>query len=948
MTILAIDPDATCSSATHHLHKCLVAEGSRLAKANQPRQALDTLFRAYALRPGATSVLNDIAEIYTALEEPESATACRRGVIPESAEKRYFNSKSSTKRVIASRRSGKNHYRRTHRPESVPLKLPKSNSNPRLHPEFRAEKTESRGSFVSMLDNGGFWFDGFNTVIVDGDQQILQEHIKGNAHVVCDVARHRPEQFIAGTVCFLDARSSSIYYHWLIDVLPKLALLEEAGISLKSIDTFVVRCNSNFQKQTLSHLGVPLERIVAPWNDGLNRCSTLIVPFLKHDRGDRFYNGLGLGMAQWVPTWLKSAFVQSTSTHISKVYVTRASRGTRLPVDEDKLIEALQVRGFSCVSLETLTVIEQANLMATASTVIAPHGAGLSNITFCNPGTRIVEIFGDYVVPCYWALSTLSELDYHAYFVEKKMPDGNAKTTTTKGVQTLAERRSQNIELDVDDFLAYIDQLETPTPTGAVMRGRHPLMKALDNLKGVPKGDSQGLATAFNICRSASNDIHYAHVLYHEMGEIAIHHKQWSIAEEFAVKTLKKLPSSGAALKLLGTALRGQDRLTEAAICHRYGLPPSISKKHFDGDELRTVNSDDSEQLSQLEAYPQHEMALQSPISLHEDPPWELSQTALHSAAANTFQLNNATFWYDGFNLTIWDSNNNVISDISRGFPEIVQSALGEKRPKTLAGKTCILGNRNSSNYYHWMNDILPRLHVLKRSGINPHNIDQFIVSPLRHAFQYETLETLGIDLSKLYVIESEHYFQCEELLVPTYGSNTLGKGQARWNPEFLNAAFLPANATQFLNTPKDRLYISRHQSNGRSAQNEEELALFLTKRGFRRQYLEDLTVAEQARLFAGASVILGAHGAGLSNIVFCQADATVIELYEQHIAPCFWLISEMTGLRHAIHYCGTEPRQGFTPGDERYYESADQRRNSNLYVDLPSLETLLEKLQIT
>lgn len=457
MTIIEIDPDALCDRATRNLQQCLIDEGHRLFRSNHLLQALDTLFQAYSLRPGVSPILHSIATIYTALGDPESATACRRGVIPETAEKRYFNADKEIKRLISARKASQCKHLQTHRPESIPLSSPESNDTPEFRPEFRAKCTESVGSFVSDMKNAGVWFDGFNTVVVDSKQRILREHIKGNAYAVADIAKHRPERNLKGTVCFLDARSSSIYYHWMIDVLPKFALLTAAGISLDSIDYFVVRCKSDFQKQTLKQLGVPLERITAPWTEGVNRCTRLLVPFLKHDRGERYYNGLGLGMAKWVPYWLKSTFIQSEVTYGSKLYISRAARGTRQPTDEDLLIEELTSRGFRCVSMETMTVLEQATLLASAEIVIAPHGAGLSNIAFCRQGTTVIEIFGDYVVPCYWALSELSQLKYHAFFVQTRKID-NVQDEDC-GKQSLSQRRQQNINLKVVDFIAYLDRL---------------------------------------------------------------------------------------------------------------------------------------------------------------------------------------------------------------------------------------------------------------------------------------------------------------------------------------------------------------------------------------------------------------------------------------------------------------------------------------------------------
>lgn len=461
MTIIEIDPDALCDRATRNLQQCLIDEGQRLFRSHELQQALDTLFHAYSLRPGASPILHSIATVYTALDDPESATACRRGVIPEAAEKRYFNAEKKNNRLIPARKASHSQHLQTHRPESISLTPPASNDRPELRPEFRAKSTESMGSFVTVMDNAGVWFDGFNTVVMDSKQRILREHIKGNAYAVADIAKSRSERALRGTVCFLDARSSNIYYHWMIDILPKFALLKTAGISLDSIDYFIVRCKSDFQKRTLEQLGVPMERVTVPWTEGVNRCSRLIIPFLKHDRGERYYNGLGLGMAQWVPQWLKTTFINSDVTFGSKLYISRVVRGTRQPTDEALLIRELTKRGFRCVSMESMTVPEQATLMAGANIVISPHGAGLTNIAFCRPGTTVVEIFGEYVVPCYWALSELAQLNYHAYFVQTNITDNEQGKNNGQHPKSLSERRQQNISLDVVDFVTYVDHLDT-------------------------------------------------------------------------------------------------------------------------------------------------------------------------------------------------------------------------------------------------------------------------------------------------------------------------------------------------------------------------------------------------------------------------------------------------------------------------------------------------------
>jgi len=467
-----VDTDKRCARAVNELRDALLEAANNFQQSGDLEAALVSRYRAYALDPGISPVLHSIAQVYDAMGDSESAMLCHRGVVPESAETRFFNAKRANVKLVSARRASTNLHYKVYDSEKILLPLPISNADPRQRPEFRASHTESRGSFVSVLDEGTLWFDGTNTVIKDSRNRILKEHIKGNATVVADVSRQRVERHIGGTVCFIDARSSSIYYHWMIDVLPKIALIAKAGIDIDSIDYFVVRCNSNFQRQTLEHLGISLDRVIPPANNQIILADKLIVPYLKHDRGDRLYNGLGLGIARWVPAWLSQTFVPVTSQEkpSEKIYISRAKRGTRAPENEAQLVLELQNRGFTCVFLEDLSVTQQAGLMANALVVVAPHGAGLTNIAFCKPGTMVVEIFGDYVVPCYWALSTTANLNYHHYLATEA-PDrpqavhtpedsGDCAPSTTSDTAKsvdLGIRRKLGIDLNVDDFIEKLD-----------------------------------------------------------------------------------------------------------------------------------------------------------------------------------------------------------------------------------------------------------------------------------------------------------------------------------------------------------------------------------------------------------------------------------------------------------------------------------------------------------
>ena len=88
-----------------------------------------------------------------------------------------------------------------------------------------------------------------------------------------------------------------------------------------------------------------------------------------------------------------------------------------------------------------MSVIEQALLFSQAKVVIAPHGAGLTNIVFCNPNTKIVEFFSpNYLHPGYWRLSNQVGLEYYCLLGEKQP------------LATHSRPKTDNISLNLDSL----------------------------------------------------------------------------------------------------------------------------------------------------------------------------------------------------------------------------------------------------------------------------------------------------------------------------------------------------------------------------------------------------------------------------------------------------------------------------------------------------------------
>ena len=110
------------------------------------------------------------------------------------------------------------------------------------------------------------------------------------------------------------------------------------------------------------------------------------------------------------------------------LYIARRQGLVRAVTNEEKLIASLSARlpNFRRVYLEDMSFSDQITAFRGASTIIAPHGGGLTNIIFCRPGTGVIEFHLPETEIMYWHLSVMQRLRYLAYVPESDDP---AKST---------------------------------------------------------------------------------------------------------------------------------------------------------------------------------------------------------------------------------------------------------------------------------------------------------------------------------------------------------------------------------------------------------------------------------------------------------------------------------------------------------------------------------------
>jgi len=209
-------------------------------------------------------------------------------------------------------------------------------------------------------------------------------------------------------------------------------------------------------------------------------------------------------------------------------------------------------------------------------------------------------------------------------------------------------------------------------------------------------------------------------------------------------------------------------------------------------------------------------------------------------------------------------------------------------------GKVALLGSSQVS-FYHFMTEVVGDWWFLQQMGYRERDFSAIVVHGQRTEWQEEILDMLRIPESK-----RRYHFEVKEKrvdLVLPYRT----KGDAVAVPAWMCDALwseLGRGVASGAGTRK--LYLSRKSAPRRRMVNEADLTTRLKSIGFEIRQLDGMTVSEQQALLASARVVVAEHGAALTNIVWCPADATVIDIHSTVPAnPCFKILADLRGLRY-------------------------------------------------
>jgi len=234
-------------------------------------------------------------------------------------------------------------------------------------------------------------------------------------------------------------------------------------------------------------------------------------------------------------------------------------------------------------------------------------------------------------------------------------------------------------------------------------------------------------------------------------------------------------------------------------------------------------------------------------------------------------------------------------------------SAIRFTPPKKMTGIALSIASVGADGgFYHFLHEAFPKLDFC-RDQLSV--IDYFLIPGEKTVWKSKLLTAAGIDSNKLIWLTNTAHYQFDQLLFTNrimhdqqFSSVNLTGIKRLLNFERHQA---PKHIAQVI-------WISRSDADKRNLTWEN----LIISRYPQIKVIEfaHLSVQETIAICSSSSFVIGPHGAGFSNLIFCSPETKVLEIFpDEHFYPLYHRLSESCGLTHtAIRLDFQNPQNEF------------------------------------
>lgn len=229
-----------------------------------------------------------------------------------------------------------------------------------------------------------------NRVFLENYPEVTQ-FVEGSNHKVDVPARRRATKLGPtfetrhSDAYWFSSRAWQNYYHFIVDSCLRFVDLENVNAITDQTRILCTTAPTKWQSYYLELLGIAQDRIEILGAE-MMRVEDLLI---SASRRQRFAISPS-AIASFNTRIRAGVDLTQAETH-DKFYISRSLTKLRQVTNEDALSAFLTERGFKVIHLEHLSAPEQIALFSNAKTIVAPHGAGLTNLIYAN-APNVVEL----------------------------------------------------------------------------------------------------------------------------------------------------------------------------------------------------------------------------------------------------------------------------------------------------------------------------------------------------------------------------------------------------------------------------------------------------------------------------------------------------------------------------------------------------------------------------
>ena len=292
---------------------------------------------------------------------------------------------------------------------------------------------KKKNYFIYSITNGSVFSDNTENVAAISNNKLLGEASfqHGNSEIIS--AKNNSvlkkgltnfqKKYHGNVLSLAQGASTENYFHWLMDILPKIRIFT-SKYSINKIDYLYVGSLTSSQEESLKFLGIKKKQIIkSKIYKHINAKKLFFVTHPWYFKGK--FHDQSHNLPRWQIIWIKETFLKfKKKFKISKnIYIDRSeSKFSHCQIiNHLELRKYLKKKKFKIVKLASQSFAKQIYMFWNANCIIGAHGAALTNLVFSKPKTKVIELKPfRHPGKNYQRISKVNNLHYYSIESQKK------------------------------------------------------------------------------------------------------------------------------------------------------------------------------------------------------------------------------------------------------------------------------------------------------------------------------------------------------------------------------------------------------------------------------------------------------------------------------------------------------------------------------------------------